>query len=46
MVLMGMRVLLHGEMLQGVRGLLMWGASAADGGMRVQLMRCACTSAA
>ena len=29
----------------GVHGLLIWGASAADGGMRVQLMRCACASA-
>ena len=27
----GMRVLLHGEVLQGVRGLLMWGASTIDG---------------
>ena len=24
-------MLLHGEVLQGVRGLLMWGASATDG---------------
>ena len=27
----GMCVLLHGEVLQGVCGMLMWGASAADG---------------